>query len=200
MKLPKKAKKVFTGIIFDVYHWPQKMFDGSVQTFERITRQNTVVIIPTVGNKIVILKQQQPTTGWFFDLPSGRMDKTGESPRSAALRELLEETGLKPRELVLWKIYEPAGKVVHKVYYFIARDCKQFAKQELDSGERIQVFFKTFPEFLKLTDNPRCFFGPLNSDILLARIHKENKNYLFKTFFGKARLPKAPKFGPKTNW
>ncbi|MDR3642955.1 MAG: NUDIX hydrolase [Candidatus Doudnabacteria bacterium] len=200
MAIPKKAKKVFKGIIFDVYQWPQKMFDGSVATFERLVRKNSVVIIPTVGDKIAIVKQQQPSTGWFYDLPSGRMDIVGESPRHAALRELLEETGLKPRQLVLWKIYQPSGKIVHKVYYYIAEGCQRVSAQKLDSGERIEVIYKTLEEFLKLTDNPRCFLGPLNADILLARIHKENRHYLFKAFFKPTQLPKAPKFGPKTNW
>src|SRR5258708_26560324 len=97
MKIPKVAKQVFKEQIFQVYQWQQKMFDGSFKTFEKIKRQDTVVIIPIVGNKIVILKQKQPNTGWYYSEPSGRMDKANESPKAAALRELLEETVLGPK-------------------------------------------------------------------------------------------------------
>lgn len=201
MILPKHAKKVFKGEIFDVYQWPQKMYDGSTKTFERVIRQNTVVIIPVAGNKIVALRQKQPGLDWFYDLPSGRMDKKGESPKNAALRELKEETGLVPKTIKLWKTYRPSGKVIQKVYFFVARDCKKVYEQELDGGENIQVFYKTFDEFLKLSDNSRCFYGPLMIDVLLARIHKENRNYLKKSFFTAWKTPPAlPKFGPRTNW
>ncbi len=40
MKIPPNAKRVFKGIIFDVYQWQQKMFDGSKETFEMLKRAN----------------------------------------------------------------------------------------------------------------------------------------------------------------
>ena len=201
MPIPKQAKKVFKGVIFDVYQWQQKMFDGSFATFERVIRQNTVVIIAIVKNKIVVVRQKQPGTDWFYDLPSGRMDKKGESPKQAALRELKEETGLLPKKIKLWKTYSPSGKVIQNVYFFVAEDCVKVSAQQLDPGEKIQVLYKTFEEFLKMSDNPRCFFGPLMIDVLLARIHSKNYGYLKKSFFTKwENPPKAPILGPKSNW
>ncbi len=201
MHIPGKAKKVFSGVIFNVYQWPQKMFDGSLATFERVIRQNTVVIIPIVGDKIVTVKQKQPGTDWYYDLPSGRMDIIGESPKNAALRELLEETGFTPKSIKLWKTYSPSGKVVQKIYFFIARGCIKTAEQKLDPGEKIESQILTFEQFLELSDHPRCFFGPLMIDVLLARIHKENRQYLQKSFFEPwQKPPKIPKKGPKSNW
>jgi ADP-ribose pyrophosphatase len=201
MPIPKHAKKVFKGVIFDVYQWEQKMFDGSFATFERVIRQNTVVIIAIIKNKIVVVKQKQPGTDWFYDLPSGRMDKKGELPKAAALRELKEETGLVPKKIKLWKTYSPSGKVLQKIYFFVAEDCKKVSSQKLDPGEKIEPSYKTFEEFLELSDNPRCFLGPLMIDVLLARIHKKNKEYLKKSFFTKWEIPpKAPMLGPKSNW
>jgi ADP-ribose pyrophosphatase YjhB (NUDIX family) len=201
MSLPKNAKKVFEGIIFDVFQWPQKMFDGSIATFEKIVRENTVVVVPIIGNKIVILKQKQPGFNWYYDLPSGRMDKLGESPKQAALRELREETGLVPKKIKLWKTYKPSGKVLQKVYFFIAYDCSKGYEQKLDPGEKIQVGYKTFEEFLKLSDHPRCFLGPLMIDVLLARIHKQNHTYLKNAFFNSnSKIKKFSPLGPTTNW
>lgn len=34
MKIPSTAKRVFKGIIFDVYRWEQEMFDETTSTFE----------------------------------------------------------------------------------------------------------------------------------------------------------------------
>jgi ADP-ribose pyrophosphatase len=115
-RVPKHAKRVFKGVIFNVWQWPQKMYDGSTKTFEIITRHHTVVVIPEMNGKIVIIKQQQPRMKWFYSVPAGRMDVPGESPKEAALRELREETGLKPTRMKLWKKIPNTGKVVHNLY------------------------------------------------------------------------------------
>lgn len=42
--IPPNAQRVFSGKIFDVYQWPQPLFDGSIATFEvakRLDFQNT---------------------------------------------------------------------------------------------------------------------------------------------------------------
>lgn len=43
--LPKEAKKVFSGVISEVYQWPQELFDGTTATFEMIKRPDTVKIV-----------------------------------------------------------------------------------------------------------------------------------------------------------
>ena len=59
--IPKHAKRVFKGVIFDVYQWKQKMYDGSFKTFEKIKRPDTVIVFPVLDNgKILLTKQSQP--------------------------------------------------------------------------------------------------------------------------------------------
>jgi hypothetical protein len=92
-QLPKNAKKVFQGKIFDVYQWEQKMFDNSVEIFEKLKRADTVVAIAIKGDKIIIQEQKQPDwTHLLVSLPGGRCERN-ELPLSAVKRELLEETG-----------------------------------------------------------------------------------------------------------
>lgn len=43
--IPEQAELKFHGVIFDVYQWPQEMFDGSVETFEMLRRADTVKIM-----------------------------------------------------------------------------------------------------------------------------------------------------------
>lgn len=148
MQIPKQAKKVFAGNIFDVYQWPQKMFDGSIETFEMIKRPDTVQIIATQGDKIITTKELQPTQKRDHGLLGGRVDK-GESVKAAAKRELLEESGMVSDGWKLFKIYYPAHKIAWSVYYYIARDCKKIAEQHLDSGEKIILVKKTFNQFIK---------------------------------------------------
>ena len=54
--IPDNAKIVFNGILFDVYHWEQKMFDGTTRTFEAVRRiPTTQILAVTEQKKIVIL-------------------------------------------------------------------------------------------------------------------------------------------------
>ena len=71
MGIPPKAKRVFHGVLHDVYQWKQKLFDGSSSTFEMIVRQPSTEIIATIGNKIIILEQQQPGRKAYPSLPGG---------------------------------------------------------------------------------------------------------------------------------
>ncbi|HVY67659.1 MAG TPA: NUDIX hydrolase [Patescibacteria group bacterium] len=184
MPIPKNAKRVFKGEIHDVYQWRQKMFDGSYATFEAIKRPDTVIIIATAGNKLVMQKQRQPGTGWFISNPSGRMDVPGEKPKEAALRELLEETGMRPGRLFLWKKIKRNDKIQQTIHFFVAQDCHKVAAQNLDSGEKIKLFYLSLDDYLKLADNPSAHLQESVVDMLRARADKNYKQYLQRTFFG----------------
>jgi hypothetical protein len=75
--MPQDAKKVFEGIIYDVYHWQQKQFDGSFKAFEKIKRKDTVqCVVVRDDKKIILLKQYHP--GWVqpkVGLAGGAIEK-----------------------------------------------------------------------------------------------------------------------------
>ncbi len=183
--IPRHAKLVFKGLLFEIYHWQQKMFDGSFETFEAVKRKHrTVVIIPTVKNKIVVLRQKQPNTKWFYCTPSGRMDVPKESPKACALRELLEETGMKPESIKLWKKIIRNGKIQHTIYFFIARNCQVVTGQKLDAGEKIKVEYFSFDKFLKITDRPIRHIEESLWDMFRARLNKKYRGNFKKVIFG----------------
>ncbi|PIP26989.1 MAG: hypothetical protein COX30_04360 [Candidatus Moranbacteria bacterium CG23_combo_of_CG06-09_8_20_14_all_39_10] len=183
-KLPVNAKKVFEGKIFDVYQWEQKMFDGSVEVFERLKRPDTECVIAIVGDKIIIQYQEQPDSGPFLSLPGGRNDQNEEDV-VAAKRELLEETGYSSEDIVLWKKISPVSKMEWSVNYFVARNCKKIQEPKLDSGEKIENKLVSYEEFLMLSEDET--FRERELLAILLRIHFNlEKMEEFKTFlFGK---------------
>ncbi len=117
-ELPQNAKLVFKGEMFEVWQWKQKMFDGSVEIFERLKRPNTVQVIPVVGNKILIQTQRQPDRkDSFVSIPRGRCNGN-ENPLKAAKREFLEETGYSSNDWTLWSEQNPAAKIVWTVFTY----------------------------------------------------------------------------------
>ncbi len=184
MSIPKHAKRVFKGEIFEIYQWPQKMFDGSIQTFEMAKRQDAVVIIASHKNKIVLLKQKQPGTDWFYCTPSGRMDIPGEKPVEAALRELREETGMVPGKLKLWRKANKFGKVSSTIYIYTAQNCEIVGTQKLDPGEKIKIELVAFEKYLNLSNNPSHHIQECLNDMFMARLSKQFKAKYKKAIFG----------------
>jgi ADP-ribose pyrophosphatase len=149
-KIPSQAKLAFKGQIFDVYQWKQEMYNGSTKTFERLKRPNTVIVIPvTEEGKIIICQQEQPDREPYLSMISGRID-TGEEPLAAGKRELLEETGYESDDWILYDQFQPFTKMEWEIFTFIAKDAKKVAEQNLDGGEKIELKFVDFDEFIEL--------------------------------------------------
>jgi ADP-ribose pyrophosphatase len=126
-----------------------------------------VEIVATVGDKILIEQQDQPDRKNNITLISGRADQD-EEPIKEAKRELLEETGYQSDDWSLFLKHGKDGKVLHEVYYFIARNCKKIKEPELDAGEKITTQLITFDKFIDLVDEPRFW------------VSQEFKNYLLR--------------------
>ena len=183
--IPDNAKRVFEGKIFEVWQWEQKMFDGSVEIFEKLKRPNTAVAIPIIGDKILVQTQEQPDSlKPFSSLPGGRCDK-GEDFLSAAKRELLEETGYESDDWTLWKEIDPVGKIEWTFYAYIARNCVKKQDPHLDAGEKIITRLVDFEEFLMLSEDPSFSEKELAVYLIRARFDSKAKEELYNLLFQK---------------
>lgn len=148
--IPEHAKKVFSGILFDVYQWQQEQFDGAILTFEKVKRRDTVGVIAVMPDKkIVLLEQEQPGTKPFLGTSGGIID-VNEDVFEAAQRELLEETGLESSDWSLFESVQPISKIDWALFTFVARNCKSVAEPHLDSGEKVKLREVSWEEFLQL--------------------------------------------------
>jgi len=185
-RLPPEAKMVFKGKIFEVWQWEQKLYDGTTATFERIKRPDTAQVITVVGDTILILKEEQPDYPEpFFSLPGGRCDE-GEDPLLAAQRELLEETGYVSEDWELFDERNPHRKNVWTMYTYIARNSTPTKKPHLEAGEKNELHFLSFDEFLALSDDPGFRATGLIELMLRMRLDPEKKDQFKKLLFGHA--------------
>ena len=184
MKLPPQAKQVFKGIIYDVYHWEQEMFDGSRQTFEMLKRPDTLQVIAIQGDKILIGHESQPTKKDFYTLLGGRAE-AGEEPLQSAKRELLEESGTQSDDWELYKAYEPVHKIDWIVHTYIARDCQKTTEPKLDAGEKIAVEAVDFDQFIDIIDSDKFWGNEFRFDIVRMKLEpsklEEFKKKLYLT-------------------
>lgn len=184
--LPKNAKSVFKGKIFEVWQWDQKMFDGSVEIFERLVRPDTAQVIAAVGAKILIQEQEQPDKAHSFaSIPGGRCEE-GEDPLAAAKRELLEETGYVSDDWVIWRKEQPIGKIIWTVHTYIARNCRYEKTPALDAGEKIKTRLISFDDFLMLSEDPAFYERKdLCCAMIRARFDNTYQEEFKKLIFGR---------------
>jgi ADP-ribose pyrophosphatase len=168
---PENAKKVFSGHIFDVYQWEVIDYDGKPRIFEKLKRADTSVVIPvTEDGKIIMANQEQPNKGKYLGCLGGRVDE-GETPFEAAKRELLEESGYESNQWDLLFSTQPVAKIEWAVYLFIAKNCKKVAEQNLDGGEKIDLIYLSFEEFVDLVLSDEFYDIELKFEVIKYKLN-----------------------------
>ncbi len=167
--VPDEAELKFQGMIFDVYQWPQTLFDGSQHTFEMLKRTDTANAICIVDGKILVLEDSQPHLGSRQSFPGGRIDDTDDSVLAAAQREVLEETGHSFKNWRLLKVHQPYRKIEWFVYVWLAWDVQSQQEPKLDPGEKIVISQVEFNELEDLVEKRVGYLGESNDIFQKAR-------------------------------
>lgn len=143
--IPDHAKKVFSGVIHDIYQWQEELFDGREVTYEMNRRPDTVRTIGIVGDKLLMIHDHQPHKGKNFGFPGGRTnDKLDESWLAAAQREMKEETGYLFANWRLIQVTQPEPKSERFVVTYLAWDPTKSEAELDEGGERIDVELADF--------------------------------------------------------
>jgi ADP-ribose pyrophosphatase len=176
--MPSNAHKVFEGVIFDVYQWEQKLYDGTISKFEKLKRLDTVVVFPILDDgRILLTYQEQPGKKPFIGATGGGIF-LNEDILSAARRELLEETGYEAKEYTLWKSIQPLSKIEWAVYIFVAHGLSKVSDVSLDAGEKIKIMPVDFDEFINITLKPDFAEQEIYRDIVETLFDEDKRRDL----------------------
>jgi ADP-ribose pyrophosphatase len=159
--IPKEAKRVFKGVIFDVYQWQQEKFDGSFATYEMIKRPDTVNVLAIKDDKIVIIRDEQPSRPAVLTLPGGRHDVASETELDCAKREMHEETGMRFKNWKLISVKQEHAKIEYFYYIFLATDFEGQDEPHVDAGgEKIEVMEVSLQELKESAEIQRNGYLP----------------------------------------
>ncbi|KKW47997.1 MAG: NUDIX hydrolase [Parcubacteria group bacterium GW2011_GWA1_59_11] len=178
--IPDDARRVFKGVLFDVYQWEQELYDGTKATFEKLRRPDTVVVFPVMNDgRILLTEQEQPGKAPFVAATGGRVDE-GEDVLQAAKRELREESGYEASEFILWDAQQPVSKIDWAVYTFVAKGLKKVADIHLDAGEKITLKPAAFNEFVEIALRGNFYEKEIVPRVYEAKLHPERMEELRK--------------------
>ena len=135
------------GKFITVMERQYKLNNNSIRKIEYIKKNkkdgSAAIVLPiTEDNEILLIIQPRELTkrGVCVELPAGYIEDN-ETPRDAAERELLEETGYQSSELIeLDEYYQDQACMEGINHTFLALGCKKVSKQSLDEAEQIKYF------------------------------------------------------------
>src|ERR1700681_636624 len=130
-----RSKTIYSGPVFGIRR-DELVEPGGVRTTrEMITHPGSVVVLPILpdGRVLLIRQYRHAARQFLWELVAGRIDKS-ESPRKAAARELIEETGYRAKRLRVFMDFFPTpGFLEEKMFILLAEDLSEgIARPEED--------------------------------------------------------------------
>ena len=136
------SQLIFDGKVVKLYLDTVCLPDGNSATREFVKHVGAVCVVPITDEGEVLLERQYryAVDQILTEIPAGKLDYAGEDWTGAALRELREETGAIPRELIdLGDYYGSPAIMGERIRMFLAKGLT-FTENDLDENEFLEVF------------------------------------------------------------
>ena len=186
---PKNEKIVYQGKMIEIVQETVMMPSGKEKIFEQARRAPGVrLIIHTPDNNFLISKEQRRNIGVDYRLPGGKVfdslieyntflsaqkdpKEIFEAAKEAAIKEGMEESGIKPTEIELFCKSLCGGSMEWDLYYFIITKYEEVG-QDPEDGEKIEVMKVSREELKEL-----ALSGEMQEDRSVAVILKYLNNH-----------------------
>jgi ADP-ribose pyrophosphatase len=149
-----RSKMIYQGRVFGVRRDEIIESTGVRVTREVITHPGSVVVLPVLPDRRVVLIRQyrHATRQFLWELVAGRMER-GENPRRAAGRELIEETGYRAKRFrVFLDVFPTPGFLEERMYILLAEGLT-LGEAEPEEDEKITVKSFTRKDLEKMIRN-----------------------------------------------
>ena len=146
-----ERQQIFAGRVVDLSVDRVKMPNGHTTELEVIRHPGAAAMVPLTetGEVLLVRQYRYATGGWLLEVPAGKLDE-GEKPEVCASRELVEEVGLKPAEIVpLGWIWTTPGFTNEKIWLYLCRGLEP-AQQDLQDDEVLSVESRSLEEAVEM--------------------------------------------------
>jgi 8-oxo-dGTP pyrophosphatase MutT (NUDIX family) len=165
-------KKVFESRVFSVHESSCRTPDDKLRPYPVIDAPDWAIVVPVLetqqGEKVLMVRQwRHGTRDMSLEFPGGVFEP-GESPETAAARELQEETGYKPQTIRKIGEFSPNPAIMsNKVHFFLAEDLVDTGRQELDADEFVETELVDIEEVKKGMGKPPFIHALMGSALVL---------------------------------
>ena len=139
-------ERVFKGPIFDICTVVRTSTDGRSSTFVEVDSPNWVTVLPWYRNEegkpmfVMVDQFRHGSSTVTREFPAGVVEKNEDS-LLAAMRELMEETGLEAEKIHLLGNVNPNPAFMNnRSNFYLAEEVRLVASQNLDANEQLDVF------------------------------------------------------------
>ncbi|EMA35721.1 NUDIX hydrolase [Halococcus hamelinensis] len=135
---------------FEVVHESVRLPDGTETGFDTVREPEAVVVLAfTPDDEVVVIEEWRQAVGRTNrGLPAGTLEPD-EDPKTAAKRELTEETGYVAGRVEPLTTVEPSNGLANSVHHhFVAHDCRPTGERNLDADESIRVETADYDDLL----------------------------------------------------
>ncbi len=165
-----ESEHIFDGKVVQLYRDKVELPDGTYSIREYIKHIGAVCVVPITDEGEVLLEKQYrySVDRVLIEIPAGKLDYEGEDFKEAALRELREETGAVPSEMIdLGDYFGSPAIMGEHIRMFMAKGLT-FGETELDEGEFLEVFRLPINEAVEMVLRGEITDGKTQVGILRA--------------------------------
>lgn len=156
MDRPKRVSRTFAygGTVLNIYRDHMVLPDGGEEDYDFIHHNGAAAVIPVMddGRIIMVRQYRNAIDAYTLELPAGKLDTPDEPTKTAAQRELEEETGYKadPKDVTfLLGLYTTVAFCNEKIDIYVAKNLIK-TQQMLDDDEYIDVEIYTLEELIDM--------------------------------------------------
>jgi len=135
-----ESQRPFEGRLINLRVDTVRLPDGRLTRREIVEHSDCVCIVAldAGGNVVLVRQYRKPIETYLLEVPAGGIDP-GETPKSAAERELQEETGFRAQKLhYLNYFWTTPGYCTEGMYAYLATDL-EIDSRDPDDDETIEV-------------------------------------------------------------
>ncbi len=144
--------------------------DGKRIVRDVLVHPGAVAVLAVEDDRVLLERQYRvPAGGWLYEIPAGTREP-GEETWETARRELIEETGYEPGELVeLFRFYPSPGVSTEEIVVFLARRLRYVgARPEPD--EAIETLWVDLDEAVGMIRDGRIRDGKTIAALLYYQV------------------------------
>ena len=152
---------------------PKLGSDHKVWVMEVPTWVNIIPLTPE-GEVVLVNQYRFGTEQASLEIPGGMADP-GENPKTAAVRELKEETGFESNEVIeIGRVESNPAIMSNHTYTYLALNCKKLGDQSLDGTEDIEIIKKHIDDIPKLIREGTIQHALVISAFYFYNLHQSN--------------------------